>query len=132
VEKLLFAFIGGALGFGVYHFFEMPNTQLPAGALVAFESTCPIGWSEFSAASGRVLLASGFGEGLAPRKVGETGGADEVGYTLQTHSLAIPRQLDSEEVINPQGPADISSMTTTKHEMPPFLVVKLCSNSPAN
>ena len=49
------------------------------GAVVAFDSdVCPPGWEEAKELAGRVVVGSGFGEGLTPRKRKETGGEERV------------------------------------------------------
>ncbi len=50
---------------------------IPPGTLMSFNmSECPIGWTRFDKASGRVIIASGSGTGLTRRQLGETGGEE--------------------------------------------------------
>ena len=55
----------------------LQKVKLPIGAVLAFNrKECPVGWSELSKASGRVIVGSGTGLGLTTRVVGETGGEE--------------------------------------------------------
>lgn len=56
---------------------------VPRGAVIAFNlSECPEGWLPYQPAFGRVIVGSGNGDGLSPRKLGEKGGKEN-------HTLSI-------------------------------------------
>ena len=132
MEKLFIAFIGGVVGAGASLLFVDKPYAFFNGSLVAFQEKCPEGWIDYAPANGRFLLAAGQGEGLVPRVVGQRGGVDEVGYTAETQYYEITSNVSGGGVINPDRQPRSISFETTKVDMPPYLVVKLCSYSPEN
>lgn len=57
------------------------NAQFPAGAVVAFDRSCPEGWRFFESGSGRFILGAGKGRGLSEREIGDKAGEEEVTLT---------------------------------------------------
>lgn len=87
--------------------------SVPKGAVMAFNLTeCPKGWTMFGAASGRVIVGAGSGNGLTPRAVGSTGGAE-------THVLSlaeIPRHRhDTTEAGDANSTFGISGEKRARH-----------------
>lgn len=49
----------------------------PRGAVMAFNlDSCPVGWDEFAAAKGRVIVGAGTSDGLSTRNLGDRGGSE--------------------------------------------------------
>lgn len=57
---------------------EISAPNLPSGAVVAFRLLdCPESWEPYKLAQGRVVVGSGAGEKLTPRKLEEHGGEEQ-------------------------------------------------------
>lgn len=88
--------INGVTYYG--NFFE----QVPTGAIVPFNQTnCPSGWTDFTAANGRILLGAGSGNfdkknnALSLRSVGDSGGLE--------YTTGIPATLEIATLNSPDG-----------------------------
>ncbi len=65
---------------------KVPTILVPADSVVAFNlKDCPIGWSPFDEAKGRVILGAGIGNGLSKRRFNSTGG--EEAHTLRGNEM---------------------------------------------
>jgi len=65
---------------------EVSEGGVPSGAVMAFNlSSCPSGWSAFTAARGRAVVGSGSGSGLTTRSLGSTFG--EENHTLTVSEI---------------------------------------------
>ena len=112
--------------------------------VVAFDgAACPNGWESYSAAAGRVVVASGQGTGLNARMYGQTGGAETVTLTVDqmpAHKHQNPsRGSNSPEIVfslqaTDKGefggaharPTQNTGMGKAHENMPPFIVLTMC------
>jgi hypothetical protein len=107
--------------------------EIESGVVVPFElAACPSGWTQYTAASGRVIIGAGAGAGLTVRTLGMTGGHE--------FTTGVPGLSDTGEGSSPSGylaahgPGGFSTMppdTTisgpkTDSNMPPFITLLYC------
>lgn len=124
----------------------LEENKIPKGTVAAFSlPECPIGWSSFDDGAGRVIIGVGKGEGLEPRFLKQTGGAE-------THTLTIaemPRHThgwlkgntpddkgsgggppeyaiyDKNRATTP-NPIDYTGSNQPHNNMPPFVALRFC------
>ena len=123
-----------------------------SGAVMAFDipSGCPEGWTEFSDASGMVIVGVGKAENLSQRNYRDTGGSEKHALTrneLASHShgfsgdsvefggwggsgnfykLAPGNTAEFEESHTPSGSIELTGESRPHENMPPFIVLHYC------
>jgi hypothetical protein len=116
------------------------EAAVPTGSIVAFNGSCPTGWSEFSAGKGRVLLGAGSGNNdalgapLTSRTIASVGGLE---YTtgIPASSAGASESVPFPTVVIANTGYDAfttaaANMTLSgdkaNSNMPPFVVVRYC------
>jgi hypothetical protein len=124
------------------------SIQVPSGAVLAFDrQRCPDGWSNYEEGVGRAIIGAGRGNNLTPRRVGDTGGEEQVTLTLAqmpAHRHANPTTGNNQviEEVNalpiggrgsygPQHarPTDAAGQSQPHENMPPYIALLLCRKS---
>lgn len=112
-------------------------------AIVAFDSdSCPSGWEEAKELAGRVVIGSGFGDGLTPRAREETGGEESVKLDVSqmpshSHMVRIrsqvvkPHLTGNNDSFRVATGSDVdqtlpSGMGGSHNNMPPYIAQLYC------